>query len=249
MPETINLLGVKISRVTPTLAYQQILQWVKEARRSYVCVAPVATLVDAKHDASYASVINAAGMVTPDGMPVVWLARLKGAREIERTYGPDLMRALCGVKGQGLRHFLYGATASTLEHLQQRLKEANPSVLIAGAYAPAFKEKAEIESAEVLAMINNAKADILWVALGSPKQDFWMALNRPLLNASVLIGIGAAFDFISGVKPQAPSWMGRVGLEWLFRFCCEPRRLWKRYLVNNTLFIFYCIKDFLKGKK
>ena len=114
---------------------------------------------------------------------------------------------------------------------------------VVGSYAPAFKPEVWQESQEVVDQINNSLADIVWVGLGSPKQDFWMHVHRPLLKASVIVGAGAAFDFCSGVKPQAPRWMGACGLEWFFRLCCEPRRLWKRYLVGNSLFIFYLIKD------
>jgi N-acetylglucosaminyldiphosphoundecaprenol N-acetyl-beta-D-mannosaminyltransferase len=247
MLKTISLLGIKVSRVNLNLAYNEIIQWIKEKESTYVCIAPVSTLVDAKRDSSYASVINAARMVTPDGMPVVWLAKLKGCKDIQRTYGPDLMRLVCN-QGQkhGLRHFFYGSTSETLVQLQQRLKALYPDLIIVGTYSPAFHPKAVQESNEIIRLINDSKADILWVGLGSPKQDFWMSIHRPLLNAPVIVGAGAAFDFLSGVKPQAPRWMQRSGLEWLFRLGCEPKRLWKRYLIGNTLFIGYVLKDLFK---
>jgi N-acetylglucosaminyldiphosphoundecaprenol N-acetyl-beta-D-mannosaminyltransferase len=247
MLKTIPLLGVNVSRVNPVLAVRQICEWVGQKHRAYVCVAPVATLVDARRDPEYLAVINAAGMVTPDGMPVVWLARARGCRDIERTYGPDLLLEVCN-HGQdlGLRHFFYGATEDTLRKLQQKLHGLFPRILVVGHYAPPFRRQVVQEEAQVIDRMNSSGADIVWVGLGSPKQDFWMHLHRPLLNASVIVGAGAAFDFCSGVKPQAPRWMRPLGLEWFFRLCCEPRRLWKRYLVGNSLFLIYLIKDSFK---
>ena len=244
MLKTIPLLGVNVSQVNPALAVEQICAWVAQKHRTYVCVAPVATLVDARRDPLYAEAVNAAGMVTPDGMPVVWLARWRGCQEIMRTYGPDLMLDLCD-QGQALslRHFFYGGTEDTLQRLQQKRLEAYPKMIIAGTYAPPFKSGVWQEEKQVIDRINSCRADILWVGLGSPKQDFWMHLHRPLLEAPVVVGAGAAFDFCSGVKPQAPRWMGACGLEWFFRLCCEPGRLWKRYLIGNSLFVVYLIKD------
>lgn len=244
MLKTISLLGVNISRVNPVLALQQICEWVEQKQRTYVCVAPVATLVDAKQNPLYAQAVNAAGMVTPDGMPVVWLARARGCKDIARTYGPDLMLAVCR-HGQelGLRHFFYGGTETTLEKLRHKLLSLYPKMQIVGHYAPPFRAEVWQEDQGIIDRINSSNADIMWVGLGSPKQDFWMHLNRPLLNAPVIVGAGAAFDFCSGVKPQAPRWMQRCGLEWLFRLGCEPQRLWRRYLIGNSLFLIYLIKD------
>jgi N-acetylglucosaminyldiphosphoundecaprenol N-acetyl-beta-D-mannosaminyltransferase len=247
MLKTISLLGVNVSQVDPVLAVDQICEWVREKTRTYVCVAPVSTLVDARRDPAYAQAVNAAGMVTPDGMPVVWLARWRGCKQMMRTYGPDLMREVCN-RGQeiGLRHFFYGGTQDSLQKLQQKFLEAYPRMLIAGSYAPPFRSQVWQEEQETVDLINNSAADIVWVGLGSPKQDFWMQMHRPLLEAAVIVGAGAAFDFCSGAKPQAPRWMGPLGLEWFFRLCCEPGRLWKRYLIGNSLFLIYLVKDSFK---
>jgi len=247
MFKTISLLGVNVSRVGPAVAVGQILEWVKQQQRTYICVAPVATLVDARRDPLYAAAVNAAGMVTPDGMPVVWLARARGCGDVERTYGPDLMLEVCN-QGQnlGLRHFFYGGTEDTLQQLQQKLRELYPQMIVSGSYAPAFHKEVWREDKVIIDQINNSNADIIWVGLGSPKQDFWMQMHRPFLNAPVIVGAGAAFDFCSGAKPQAPRWMQLSGLEWFFRLCCEPGRLWKRYLIGNSLFIIYLIKDLFK---
>ena len=244
MINTITLLGVNVSRVEPGLALQQICEWVTQKQCTYVCVAPVATLVDARRNPAYAHAVNGAGMVTPDGMPVVWLAQCHGCKDIARTYGPDLMLEVCNHgQDRGLRHFFYGGAEDTLQKLQQKLLAAYPRLRIVGSYAPPYKSEVWREDQKVLDLINSSKADIVWIGLGSPKQDFWMQLHRPLLNAPVIVGAGAAFDFCSGSKPQAPRWMQARGLEWFFRLCCEPRRLWKRYLIGNSLFLIYLIKD------
>lgn len=247
MVKKISLLGVNVSRVNLGLAQEQIYEWVRLKNRTYVCVAPVATLVDAKHDPKYMEVVNAAGMVTPDGMPVVWLAQWRGCQDISRTYGPDLMQEVCQ-HGQdlGLRHFFYGGNEEVLVKLRQKLNGLYPRIKVAGQYAPPYRKEAWREDKEIIEMMNSSQADIIWVGLGSPKQDFWMHLNRPLLNCPVIVGAGAAFDFLSGVKPQAPRWVQRSGFEWLFRLCCEPKRLWRRYLIGNSLFLYYVMKDSLK---
>ena len=244
MLQTICLLGVNVSRVNLDSAFRQIQEWVEHKYRTYVCVAPVSTLVDARRDAKYLLAVNGAGMVTPDGMPVVWLARWRGCKDVGRTYGPDLLLQTCNY-GQhiGLRHFFYGGTQEALQQLQQKLHKIFPKMQIVGSYAPAFKPGVWQEDQKIIDRINSAGADIIWVGLGSPKQDFWMQLHRPLLDAPVIVGAGATFDFCSGAKPQAPPWMRPLGLEWFFRLCCEPRRLWKRYLIGNSLFLFYLIID------
>ncbi len=241
MHQRIDILGVKVSAVNLSAASSIIETWIKERRRAYVCVAPVSTLVDCRRDPAYKVIVNAADMVTPDGMPVVWLARIKGHAFVDRTYGPDLMHELC-VRPH-LRHYFFGGTEDVLEKLQQNLKKECPHINIAGMYSPPFRHRAEVENGDLIAAINTAKPDILWVGLGSPKQDFWMKLNRGQLNVPVMIGVGAAFDFLAGAKAQAPRWLQRSGFEWLFRLCCEPRRLWKRYLIGNSLFIYYLIRD------
>jgi len=249
MLETITILGVRVSRVNLQRAYDQVSEWVAQKHKTYVCVAPVSTLVDAQRDKEYARVVNAAGMLTPDGMPVVWLARSKGCADIERTYGPDLMHQICDAgREQGLRHFFFGGADATLVKLRRRLESLYPGIQIAGTWAPPYRPQPGVENAEILRMLNESKADVLWIGLGSPKQDFWMDLNRPHLDAPVIIGAGAAFDFLAGVKPQAPVWMRRSGLEWLFRLSSEPRRLWRRYLIGNSLFLRYLVQDFFGSK-
>jgi N-acetylglucosaminyldiphosphoundecaprenol N-acetyl-beta-D-mannosaminyltransferase len=244
------ILGVRISATTISSACEAIEGLIRRKEKTYVCVAPVSTLVDCRKSENYRNIVNSAGMVTPDGMPVVWLGRLSGNTTVQRTYGPDLMAAVCErSQDGGYRHFFYGGTPETNERLVGVIRRRFPRLSIAGTYVPPFRAGGEQEDAAVIAQINAAQPDIVWVGLGSPKQDYWMAAHRPVLNAPVLIGVGAAFDFLAGTKRQAPVWMRRSGLEWLFRLLSEPRRLWKRYLVGNTQFIWYLIKDIFGGKR
>ncbi len=146
---------------------------------------------------------------------------------------------------RGYRHYFYGATPEVLERLESRLKNQFPDIKIMGSFSPGFSKQCQDENSEVLQEINRLRPDILWVGLGSPKQDFWMYRHRDKLEVPVMIGVGAAFDFIAGTKPQAPAWMRRTGLEWFFRLCCEPKRLWKRYLIGNSRFLYYLFRDSL----
>jgi N-acetylglucosaminyldiphosphoundecaprenol N-acetyl-beta-D-mannosaminyltransferase len=247
MTAKIDILGVKIDETNLRLASQSIHDWIKNRQKTYVCVAPVSTVVDCQKDEQYKDTVNQAGLVTPDGMPLVWLGRLSGSMYIERTYGPDLMLTVCEVGLQyNYRHFFYGATIETLHKLLVNLSTRFPKINIAGHYAPGFRANHELEHEQVLNEINKAKPDILWIGLGSPKQDFWMREHRDKLDVPVMVGVGAAFDFISGVKKQAPKWIRSTGLEWLYRLCQEPRRLWKRYLIGNSLFIYFLVIDFFK---
>ena len=239
---SINIQGNLIS--------EDILKKIEKGEKAYVCVAPVSTIVDCQKDKKYKDIVNGAFMVTPDGMPVVWMAKLKGKKKIQRTYGQELMFKICEA-GQkyNLRHYFFGGTQETNKKLIERLKEKFVSLNIVGHYAPGLRAVNEKEPEDVLSAINMAQPDILWVGLGSPKQDYWMANHRELLNVPVMVGVGAAFDFIAGVKKQAPQWMRQSGLEWLFRLCCEPKRLWKRYLVGNSMFLWLLLLEMCHVKR
>lgn len=211
-------------------ALETIEHWIKAGERRYVCVVPAHTVMDCQDDGALLSIINGSGLVTPDGMALVWLLRLHGVRHVERVYGPDLMLAACERSvARGWRHFLLGGAEGVAAELARRLQRRSPGVLIAGTLSPPFREFRPDEDEAIAKQINEAGADIVWVGLGSPKQERWMAKHRERLSASVLIGVGAAFDFLSGRRRQAPRWVQRCGLEWLFRFVSEPRRLWCRY--------------------
>jgi len=202
-------------------------------------------VMESQSDETVRLIHNSAGMVTPDGMPLVWLSRLRGQHHVERVYGPDLMLACCErFVTRRYRHFLYGGADGVAERLAGRLEERFPGLLTVGTFTPPFRPLSEQEDDEVVRHINEAQADIVWVGLSTPKQERWMFEHRDRLSAPVLIGVGAAFDFNSDLKIQAPRWMQRNGLEWLFRMLTEPRRLGPRYLANNPLFLW---KAFLQG--
>lgn len=247
--KNILVLGAKISVTNLKDATSYVEDCIKGRRKTYICIAPVSTIVDAQENDEYRKIINNSGMTTPDGMPLVWLGRLKGERTIGRTYGPDFMLALCE-KGQkrGYKHYLYGGEESTCDLLKSVLEKKFPDIDIIGQHTPPFRPLHAQEDGKVIDEINRQNPDILWVGLGSPKQDYWMYEHRDKLNAPVMIGVGAAFDFIAGIKRQAPRWMQKCGLEWFFRLCCEPKRLWKRYLIGNTRFIYLLIKHAIKSR-
>jgi N-acetylglucosaminyldiphosphoundecaprenol N-acetyl-beta-D-mannosaminyltransferase len=194
--------------------------------------------MESQRDDALRHIHNAAGLVTPDGMPLVWLSRLHGWRATRRVYGPALMLEVCDRSlATGYRHFFYGGQDGVPERLAARLQKRFPGLVVAGTYAPPFRPLTAKEDDDVVRHINDAKPDIVWVGLSTPKQERWMAQHVGRLSAPVLIGVGAAFDFHAGLKRQAPRWMQHSGLEWLFRLVNEPRRLWRRYLVNNPLFV------------
>ena len=244
-----EICGVKVSVTTIPQACAAMEDWIKNRQKAYVCVAPVSTIVDCQSDPEYRDIVNKADMVTPDGMPVVWIGKWLGHQEIERTYGPDLMETFCGLsQDKGYKHFLYGGAESTCQLLESVLKKRFPKISIVGRYSPPFMESFVPESREIIENMNRLDPDVIWVGLGSPKQDYWINYHRKNLEAPVILGVGAAFDFLSGAKKQAPRWMQKSGLEWLFRLCSEPKRLWRRYLLGNTKFIFYVSRDFFSKR-
>jgi len=250
MSAVMEILGVRVSVTNLDEAVQRVDHWIQAKSPSYVCVAPVSTIMEAQDDTTFRGIVNAAGMVTPDGMPLVWTGQWRGEKSIGRTYGPDLMLALCQ-KGEakGYRHFLYGANESTNKCLIERLKERFPKMNIVGHWAPPQRTKEQLEDEQVLKMIDNCAPDILWIGLGCPKQEYWMHHHRPKMKVPVMIGVGAAFDFLAGVKKQAPRWMQRSGLEWAFRLSTEPGRLWRRYLIGNTRFVWLLVKSTLSPSR
>jgi N-acetylglucosaminyldiphosphoundecaprenol N-acetyl-beta-D-mannosaminyltransferase len=236
--ERVNVLGVGVSAVNMELALREMADWIVAGRREYVCVCTVHGVMDCQRHNEMKVIFNAAGMVTPDGMPLVWLGRRRHA-QVSRVYGPDLMLAELGLSAaSGHRHFLYGGRPGVGLKLAERMRARFPGLQIAGVMEPPFASLDALCTPETAAEINASRADVVWVGIGSPKQEYWMARMRPLLQAPVLIGVGAAFDFHSGAVRQAPRWMQRAGLEWLFRLASEPRRLWRRYLVDNPWFLF-----------
>ncbi len=246
-PDRANILGVGVSAIDMPLALDTIGGWIARRVPNYVCVTGVHGIIESYRSPELLEIHNRAGMVTPDGMPLVWLARMMGFREVERVYGPDLMLGVCERSiARGWRHFLYGGAPGVPELLGRKLSERFAGIEIAGMYSPPFRPLSVSEDRDVVGRINDSGADIVWVGLSTPKQERWMAAHREALNVPVLVGCGAAFDFHAGLKAQAPRWIQRSGLEWMFRLLSEPRRLGPRYLVNNPLFIGLIIRQLLR---
>jgi len=234
----IDILGVHTHAQRFDDAVSTLVTWASDQQRRYVCTCPVYTVMVCTENPAARKAVNAADMVTADGMPVVWVQRWWGFPAAERVYGPDLLQAMCErTAGQGVRHFFWGGLPGVADTLAVRLKTRFPALEIAGTCSPPVADVGELPDPAVVEQINAAQPDVVWVGLGSPKQDLWMALYRPALNAPLLIGVGAAFDFLAGVKRQAPRWAQRNGLEWLFRLIQEPGRLWRRYLIYNPRFV------------
>lgn len=230
-PARVDILGVRVSATTLLQALGTISSWIAAGKQRYVCVTGAHGIMESRQDATLRMIHNRAGLVTPDGMPLVWMSRLLGHPRTRRVYGPDLMRALTAMSAaRGYRQFYYGGDVGVADELAAMLSRRYPGLDVAGTLCPPFRPLTPEEDAEVVARINAAKPDIVWVGLSTPKQEYWMARHVGLIDAPVLIGVGAAFDFLAGRKAQAPLWMQRSGLEWLFRLTQEPRRLFRRYL-------------------
>ena len=237
-PEREDVLGIGVSVLDMAAAVRTIQDWIDAGARRYVCVTSVHGVMLSQASRDLRSIHNGAGMVTPDGMPLAWLQRLSGHAAARRVCGPELMPAVfVASQARGDRHFLYGATDATLARLRAGLLAQAPQAQIVGSYAPPFRPLTAAEDAEVTERINDARPDVVWVGLSTPKQERWMAAYRERLTAPVLIGVGAAFDVHAGLSPRAPRLMQRCGLEWLYRVAKEPRRLGWRYLWNNPRFV------------
>lgn len=223
------------------------------ARRKpgYVIAAPVHALMVARDDPEMRAAVDNAALVVPDGMPVVWAANRLGAKMKGRVYGPELMLRFCERSARaGFRVWLYGGhDQDGVTQLAQSLRSRFPGLKIVGSYSPPHRPLTSEEEDALVRLINRSKPDIVWVGIGVPKQEKWMFKMRPLLEAPVLVGVGAAFDFHAGLKKQAPGWMQRLGLEWLFRLTQEPRRLFKRYFTYNLRFIAAFTRQFINRKR
>jgi N-acetylglucosaminyldiphosphoundecaprenol N-acetyl-beta-D-mannosaminyltransferase len=238
-PGWINLLGIRVSAVNLTSAAECILGAIAAGRREYVCIRDAHGVIRSQEDAELREAHNRAFLVTPDGMPLVWALRQAGHTDADRVYGPDLMLRLFDQgRSARIRHFLLGSTPEVLADLQRNLCRRFPGARVVGSHAPPFRSLAAEEDAAELDAINASGADIVWVGLGSPKQELWMARARDRLEPAMLIGVGAAFDFHAGRVRQAPRMIQRSGLEWSFRLACEPRRLWRRYATTIPRFLY-----------
>ena len=242
MPEPLNpnmkpdipsfqVLGVRVHAIQIPRAIAQMETWIESREYGhYVAVTGMHGVTEARNDARFRDVLNSADLVVPDGMPLVWLGRLRRHPIKRRVYGPELMETFCAQTSSRYRHFFYGGAPGVVGALAQSLQKRF-GITVVGAYTPPFRPLTLEEEAEVAAKIAEAAPDVLWVGLSTPKQERWMYEHRSVLQVPVMLGVGAAFDLNSGKLQQAPSWMRENGLEWLFRLLVEPKRLWKRYLV------------------
>ena len=234
----VDVLGVGISAVDMTMACDEITRWIDHREQHYVCVTGVHGVMESQRDPELLAIHNASGLTAPDGMPMVWAGRRAGADWMSRVYGPDLMlTVLKRAADRGWSSYLYGGNEGIADLLATRLRARFPGLKISGTCSPPFRPLNATEDDEVVYRINHSGADIVWVGLSTPKQERWMAAHVGRLEAPAMVGVGAAFDFHAGLVSQAPGWMQQSGLEWLYRFAKEPRRLWKRYLQNNPAFV------------
>lgn len=243
-----EILGSRINALSWNDALDTLSQWAGNHESCYICICNVHSVVTARQDPRFRDVINNADMATPDGMPLAWSLRRLGFPGQQRINGPDLMWKYCAhatTEGQSI--FLFGGTDTTLALLQERLRSAYPGLKIAGAYSPPFRSLSTEEEQKNVAMINDSGANVVFVSLGCPKQEIWMAEHRGRIKA-VMIGVGAAFDYHAGTVTRAPLWMQNSGLEWLYRLISEPSRLWRRYIITNTLFVAYILRQFLTAR-
>jgi N-acetylglucosaminyldiphosphoundecaprenol N-acetyl-beta-D-mannosaminyltransferase len=245
-PRRLDILDLNLSALTVQMLLDIVARAVAERYRLRVAFCSVDTVVQSRSNYELAGAVNEFELASPDGMPLVWLSRLAGVKEIERVDGPNSMLAICE-KGVtlGYRHFFYGSTKEALAALEGRLKALFPGIQIVGSFSPPFRALTEAESDDVAQRINRAQPDLVWVGLGMPKQELWVAQNAWRLEAPVILAVGAAFGFTAGLVRRAPRWMQRSGLEWLFRLSQEPRRLWKRYLLGNPYFIWLAARELL----
>jgi len=238
-PAAVTVLGVPLALTD----YGRTMDWIDEAiaadERGYICVAATHTVMVCDEDPELREAVLNSSLTVPDGQPLVWAMNALGGDLSHRVYGPELMARYCErAASSGVKMYLYGGrNQGALVQLALNLRQRFPGVKIVGGYSPPFRDMTEAEEEATVKEINRSRADVVWVGVGAPKQEKWMAAMRGRVEAPVMIGVGAAFDFHAGLVPQAPNWMQSAGLEWLFRLAHEPRRLWRRYARYNPRFV------------
>jgi N-acetylglucosaminyldiphosphoundecaprenol N-acetyl-beta-D-mannosaminyltransferase len=237
-PPRANILGTGIHAVNLETTVEYLDACIASGKKGYVCVTGVHGVMEALRSRSFRAALDRALLVTPDGMPTVWIGRSQKYSSMQRVFGPDLMRAVCAqsVKS-GHTHFFYGGKPGVAEELKSNFERWCPSIRIVGTGTPPFRPLTLKEQSDLIDQVAGVKPDIIWVGLSTPKQEMFMVETIKHLECKVMIGVGAAFDFHTGRTKDAPEWIKRAGLQWLHRLCQEPRRLWKRYLVNNAAFL------------
>ncbi len=242
---TCNIMGVNIAAINMDWLMDYTQKYLKDLSGDYMCVSNVHTTVTAYDDSAYRAVQNGGIMAIPDGGPLSLIGRNRGYEKMERTTGPSYMTEIFKVSAEkGYRHYFYGSTEQTLKLFHQKLKESYPGIQIAGMYSPPFRSLTEEEDKMIIERINKTKPDFVWVGLGAPKQEYWMASHQGKIEG-FMVGVGAGFDYFAGNIKRAPMWMQKANLEWLYRLIQDPKRLFKRYFYTNTKFIW---KVCLRGK-
>jgi N-acetylglucosaminyldiphosphoundecaprenol N-acetyl-beta-D-mannosaminyltransferase len=237
-PPRVNILGVGISALSMESALEQSEALLNRGDNGYVCVTGVHGIIEAQSNEAFRAILNKSFLSTPDGMPTVWLGHLHGFKHMTRVYGPDFMLKMCELSvSRGYRHFLYGGRPGVAEELRGELTRRYPGLQIVGTYTPPFRPLNAEEEQDLQLQLEASEADILWCGLSTPKQERFMAAYSSRLPVKLMVGVGAAFDLLSGNLSEAPDWMKRSGLQWLYRLIKEPKRLWRRYLLNNPRFI------------
>jgi N-acetylglucosaminyldiphosphoundecaprenol N-acetyl-beta-D-mannosaminyltransferase len=233
-----NVLGVGIHAIDLPQAVRTIEAAVAQRHKGYVCVASVHGVMEAQRNPQFHQIMSRALLVTPDGMPTVWVGKLQGHQLMQRVFGPDLMLEVCrSSAGRGITHFLYGGQPGVAQQLRVTLEQRCPGIRLVGQFTPPFRPLSCDEERELLRMIGETRPDIMWVGLSTPKQEQFMANYIDRLECQVMVGVGAAFDFLTGRIADSPAWIKQFGLQWLHRLYQEPGRLWKRYLLNNSQFL------------
>ena len=237
----IDVLGTKVAAIDLEIASGVIVEWLNSRDTSrYVCVTDVHCIMQGSRRRDVRDAYRNAAICVPDGMPLTWVGRLRGYRSMNRVYGPDLMLSLLGKSvASGFTNFFLGGAEGVADDLAAKMRERFPGLEVVGTYCPPWRPLTDLEKSDLITMINDVKPDLLWVGLGAPKQDLFMAEFHGQFDTKVMIGVGAAFDFHTGRVRQAPRWMMKSGLEWFFRLCVEPRRLGPRYLRNNPAFLWH----------
>ena len=244
-----TILGINIDIISSP---QKLLEYIlkNDLDVSYITVNNVHTIIEATKSQKYKKVINESLFALPDGQPLVLLQKLKGCHDSHRIFGPSLMEKLIDIgRNIDLKHYFFGSSIKTISKMLENIETNYPNTKIAGTFSPPFREFTKTENNEFLRKMNDSKADIYWIGLGAPKQEIWISENYSKLKHGLMIGIGAGFDYLAGNIKHAPEWMKNLSLEWFYRLIQDPRRLWKRYLVTNTLFIVFVMLEMFGLKK
>lgn len=238
-----NILGVNINVTNINETIRYICDNLEKFKGNYICVSNVHTTVTSYENEEYRNIQNSGAMALPDGGPLSFISRRRGFKEAERVTGPDLMGEIFKVsQDEGYTHYFYGSTQETLDKLNLKLNEKYPKLNVVGTYSPPFRRLSDEEDEEIIRIINKSDADFIWIGLGAPKQEIWMYEHKNKVNG-LMLGVGAGFDYYADKLKRAPKWMQDYNLEWLYRLCQEPKRLFKRYFITNIKFILLVIKE------